>query len=405
MFAFAAATFAEVLRVLHTVRVQHTQLSKTTTPGGGGRGPADSDVVKASLLHWNFARQHPREALEPQQTHTNSHETHLSECLLCQKLSVASAHGTDSGEARWVAIVDAVLTVSARSCGSMEVSSLDADPPRHSDDGLLTDGRAPAHLDAAHTAPLPVPGSFTNGHSMQGLDGSLDAHARLRPVTSSERDEAAAEPLQVAAQSPASSAPGPGLAMITPDKVSAPKLPSLGVLSTQEKPVQPAASDAASRSVPSPSAACTKGEHLSEVEAPATDARTPTLLPSLAASESSFAGQPAAPTGEQPGSMPSVIDAQTPEAVLQEGDAASAGTAVHLDVTGQLTPGTLSALADLLSGVSISAAATPPSARRKQDTAVGLVYDEAMERHWGPASASVLGSVKAGVKLESASLT
>ncbi len=272
----------------------------------------------------------------------------------------------------------------------MEASSRATEASGRSGDGESTGGRASAQLDAAHTAPLPAPDSYTNGHSMQEPDGSLDeqAHAVTSPVR---QPEAAAIYPQVAAQALAPSAPGPLLAMLTPEHASAQQPPSLGVLSTQEHPARrPAASDAAPRSVlyHSP-AADAEGKQPSDVEVPAKDARTPAPPPALGAPESPSAGQAAAPAEEPPVSMPAAVDARTPGAVPAEGSApASAGAAAEqVDITGQLTPGTVSALADLLSGVSINAAATPPSATRKQDAAVGLVYDEAMERHWGPASA------------------
>ena len=207
------------------------------------------------------------------------------------------------------------------------------------------------------------------------------AHA-VRSLT--RESGAAAEHPQAVTQALAPSAPG---RLLTPDKVSAQEFPSLGVLSTQEHPAQrPAPADAAPRSV---SDHIPDGEHPSDVEVPATGAGTPAPLPAPVAPERSPAGQPDVPVSEPlPVSMPTASGARTPEAAVPQSSApASAGAAEHVDVTGQLTPGTVSALADLLSGVSISAAATPPSATRKQDTAVGLVYDEAMERHWGPASA------------------
>ncbi len=286
-----------------------------------------------------------------------------------------------------MAIVYAVLTVSAGSCGSMEASSRAADAPRHRDDGELTGGRASAQLDAAHTALLPAPDSYTNGHSMREHTGSLDkhAHAVSSPDTES---ETAAGYQPVAAQALAPSAPGPLLAMLTPHEATAQEPPSLGVLSTQEHPARGSApSDAAPRCVSDHIPTCDDGEHPSDVEVPTTDARTPVPPPALVAPEASPAGQHGASAGEPPVSMPSAVDARTPQAVPQCSAPASAEDAERVDVTGQLTPGTVSALADLLSGVSISAAATPPSASRKQDAAVGLVYDEAMERHWGPASA------------------
>ena len=332
----------------------------------------------------------------------NSHDTlNSKKCCLSRNAAVFLVYDRDSGRARWLAIVAAVLTVSASSPRSMEASSRLADASRLSDDGDLTGGRASVQTDAAYSAPLPAPDSYRTGHSMQETNGALDAQARA--VFGPEREpNAAAIPPQVAAHALAPSAPGH---ISTPDEVSAPELPSLGVLSTQEKPAQQAPPPhAASRSVSAASPAWEGGEHASAMELPGTDARTPAPPPALVAQERSPAGQPGASAGEPPMSVRSTNDVRTPEAAPQSSAPASAGaTEPHVDVTGQLTPGTVSALADLLSGVSISAAATPPSARRKQDAAVGLVYDEAMERHWGPASA-FLSQSETAQYLASASL-
>ena len=173
---------------------------------------------------------------------------------------------------------------------------------------------------------------------------------------------------------------------------AAESLPSLGVLSTQEHCRPPAARSFAAD--PGGSSAGSPADHTGQSApmAPAVAHRTPVPEPFPGAAVINGSSAPATVVCQLPPSEASAVPALASEPVLAEGVAKSGSSQEHVYAGGPVTPGTVAALADLLSVVSIrSAVATPPSATRKQDRTVGLVYDQAMELHHGPPSAALQG--------------
>ena len=288
----------------------------------------------------------------------------------------------------------------------METSAKSAaDGAVHANGTALSDGASVDSSFAVHQPLLPAPDfSTANGPAEDQRAGDMPAGAP-HSTTASESDGQHRFPSTTTTEAPdelpqrtdadGSTMPPECAVLRTPgvpagDGVAADSWPSLGTLSTQERRRSPAAEQSAVK--------CDGSSALSHVDdanqaTSATEAEAhSTFLPDpvSTAAMSNGSSAAAAPAGQPSPHAASAVNAPGSEPVLAGSVPDSADSEERVDVIGPVTPGTVAALANLLSAVSIrGTAATPPSATRKQDTAVGLVYDEAMELHHGPPSASV----------------
>jgi hypothetical protein len=262
------------------------------------------------------------------------------------------------------------------------------------------------HLDVVHQSLLPAPANRSaNGHAddEQSLGHepadaahsatlvSMNGHLCDPPVTTAEAS--AQTPQQTAADAstmPQDSAARTSEGMPVEDLAATDSLPSLGTLSTQEhrRPPEAEPSAAAGDASLADNRATTVSQPAPVPEVDVQSSAAPQPVPGAAVTDVSSA--PAQAGSQPPPSELLAVPALASEPILADGMPDSVSPAAQGDPAGPVTPGTVSALADLLSTVSIrSAIVTPPSAKRKQDVAVGLIYDEAMELHHGPPSASL----------------
>ena len=266
------------------------------------------------------------------------------------------------------------------------------------------DGGGTEHHDAEHQSLLPARVfSSANGHAddeqhlgNEPADAAQSAtvlspisHLCDPPVTTAEAS--ARMPQQTAAYASPRPQNNPARTVegMPEDFVATDGLPSLGTLSTQEhhRPPEPELSAVACDASSAHSRADEASHSAAAPEVAAQGTLAPQPIPEAAVIDGSSA--PAQAVSKPSPSELLAIHALASGQILAHAAPDSASSPAQGDPAGPVTPGTVTALADLLSAVSIrSAAATPPSASRKKDTAVGLVYDEAMELHHGPPSAS-----------------